>query len=768
MIFPLLAIALFLTTTWPDGRPVSVEQFFTVRHIEAVELSPDGRSVAFLTREPEPDGGVTRVLYLHESGQTRAPAPRFGGVRSIRWSPDGEWLAFLAPPPGASGDSLAAVWAVPPFGGEPIRLSPDTGAVIDYDWGPEASMYVLIREPGAEGAALWHNEALAADSAERVWVGDPGIREIAVSPNGRAIVYSSNGSGATSDALDYDLWLLDLPSLNPRRLTSRAGPEVAPVWSPDGESVVFRALQEPRLIDSQTEIFIVATASGALRNLTEAFDRSVLEHRWPTAGDLLFRAAVGTYTHLFVWRSSGAVELLRGGPFNYGPFDTDAVGSTIYAGRESADAVPELWRLRGSDAERLSQINSAADEWTLARQAVIEWTSTDGLAIEGLLVFPADFVEGRRYPLVAIPSGGPGARFRNVVAEPNGSQLFATQGYAVLMPNARGSLGYGEGFLTMPRADLAGGELVDLLAGIDYLVELGIADSTRLAVLGDGYGGYATMRAVTRTARFRAAVASFGLAETGGYVHNAAAGVPPAVQAAAALEGQSYVSSPPRSAQRVSTPLLFIEAPAAAGTLLERARQMHRSLADMGRPTGYIDLEAGSTAGAHLGVDAFFARLRWVDRYVRLDGADAFRFYRPEEWAPGPAGWQLQVTALETRTSYTGVAPTRGRYLEVAIDFRVDPDSQGRPARPLRIDPLSAIALLEPDGEQLSAAGIVTEVFGRVTLSSDSAVVVPLQPARGADAAAIKLAFDIPTGPAQYRLRVAGFAPVRIWIGQER
>ena len=328
---------------------------------------------------------------------------------------------------------------------------------------------------------------------------------------------------------------------------------------------------------------------------------------------------------------------------------------------------------------------------------MIQWTAPDGLAIEGLLVFPAQYREGDSYPLLVNPGGGQGTRARNVIAGPEGYQLLSAQGYAVLTANVRGSIGYGEGFLTARRNDMAGGELIDLMAGVDYLIELGIADSTPLAVFGQGYSGYSAAHAVTRTRRFDAAVARF-----------------------------DYNESELRLENNVSTPLLLMD-------------------------------DAGEIAAAERGPradhDLFFRSLRWFDRYLKFDGADIFDFYLIGEWVSGPNGWQSRVQATKPDAGYSGAE----------LDVRPDPEAQR--VRTLELDPTAAISLVTTDRSQLRPAGVVTEIFGREALAGDSTTLMSIAPpTTGTSLATLRLAFEVPHAAAEYRLRIAGFAPIRIWV----
>jgi dipeptidyl aminopeptidase/acylaminoacyl peptidase len=743
-------VALILSLPIPQAAPVTIEEYLKLERIGTVRATSAGDAVAFTVNrvDLETDEYLSPLYVWNRDEGARPVAPGFADVRTPGWSPDGTWLSFLSA--GPSGDAAGGntyLWVLPQFSDEPIRVGDAAGGVIDYEWAPDGSILALTQSATDEAREFWKIEVPGGE-LEHIWAGDPGIREMAVSPDGGSIAFSTNGSGSPDDFLNYDLWILEVEPKRARRLTSRAGPEVAPVWSPDGDAIVFRAPQDSRYPQSQRELFIVATANGRLGNLSEAFDRSVIDHRWPRNGDLLFTAAVGTYTHLFAWRSNGAIDHVLGETYTFGAFDAPSSGATIYAVRESATEAQELWRFSGAQSDRLTQLNRGAANWKLGRQSVIQWTAPDGLAVEGLLIYPADYEEGVRYPLLVSPAGGPSRRARNVLAQPDGYQLFAAQGYAVLAPNPRGSSGYGESFGTADRSDLAGGELIDLLAGIDRVVEMGVADPSRLAIYGSGYGGYLTSWAISQTRRFKAAIAVYGGAD-----------------------GERFGESTIRRAGQVSTPLLIVDGTGAAGELIARSQQLYQALSDLGRDVEFAELSSdGDRNGSpHQLIDLFFRQLRWVDRYIKFEGADLFDFFLVSEWMPGPGGWELRVSRATPGVEYTGLSPENGRYLEVTLSFRPSEEAiDRRSVRPIQLDPMSSVALQGPNGTQLQPTGMVTEAFGRETLAVETAglVTIPVPQSGSPTAFTLRLAFEISDEPAEYRLRVAGFPPVRVWVGR--
>jgi dipeptidyl aminopeptidase/acylaminoacyl peptidase len=162
----------------------------------------------------------------------------------------------------------------------------------------------------------------------------------------------------------------------------------------------------------------------------------------------------------------------------------------------------------------VSRVNAGLPDAPLGRTEVIRWKSADGLAVEGLLTYPAGFKKGKRYPLLLVVHGGPMGVFTQSYLGSAGHYplaAFASKGYAVLRANVRGSSGYGKKFRHANYNDWGGGDFKDLMAGVDHVIGLGVADPKRLGVMGWSYGGYMTSWIITQTKRFKAASVGAGV-----------------------------------------------------------------------------------------------------------------------------------------------------------------------------------------------------------------------------------------------------------------
>lgn len=751
--------------------PVTVERYLQLRRLSEVAVSPDGAQVAFIARGADSEADEYRsVLHLWSKRGTRVVSQNFVHAFAPRWAPDGTTLAFLSEGPTTPADPRQVqIWSLRPSSGlGPTQIGDLPGGVLEYVWAPNGVIFALIRNE-AGGREFWQIDA-AEGTGEYVWGGTSEIRDIAISPDGSAIAFSSSGT-ATSDApSSYNLRLLDLDSKRTRELTNRPGSELGAVWSPDGTSIVFRAPHDPGTFYSQPDLFAVDVARRGLRNLTESFDRAVLDHAWPAAGDLLFTAAVGPESYLFAWRG-GAVELVSGDGHSIGDFGTATSGTPIYAVRESATEATDLWRLDGSGEERLTRLNQLTRDWRLGDQEVIRWQAPDGLTVEGLLTYPANYEPGQRYPLLVDADGGPLDRVRNALQQPSAYQLFAAQGYAVLAVNYRGSMGYGEQFGSAPRDDLAGGDFVDLDSGIDHVIGLGVADPDRIAVFGGvrtAYGAHLAALSITRTRRFKAAVAIYDppiRLFSGGQGSDAAQDIM-AADYRRLLENERQALA---SIENVRTPLLLFEGE--AGSLVSQPQRLYGALNQARRTVELAALPESAgrwTPGRQR--EFFFRQLRWFDKYLKFGGANLFDFYLVGEWVPGPGGWRLRVDSAAARSDYSGLQSSTGRYLEIALTLEPSEAAlREGTLQDFELDPASAIILLGPDSIPRTFAGTATQLFGRETLvlgMPNPIKVMATGPSGAPTAVATRLAFEVPETEGEYRLLITGFVPIRIWVAE--
>ena len=163
--------------------------------------------------------------------------------------------------------------------------------------------------------------------------------------------------------------------------------------------------------------------------------------------------------------------------------------------------------------KQLTTTNPQAADFTLGEQEVIRWESSDGLEIEGILIKPIGYEPGKRYPLLLIIHGGPAGVWSDGYNLRNSrypTQVFTGQGYAIIMPNPRGSTGYGEKHRRGNWKDLSGKEWDDCNTGVDKVIEMGIGDSDKLGIMGWSYGGHLTFWGIAQTDRYKAGSAGAG------------------------------------------------------------------------------------------------------------------------------------------------------------------------------------------------------------------------------------------------------------------
>lgn len=307
-------------------------------------------------------------------------------------------------------------------------------------------------------------------------------------------------------------------------------------------------------------------------------------------------------------------------------------GSRAYTVWEAPGEPPEVVEisLRTSGTRRLTAHNRRLRDLAAGvTTEPVEWTSPDGTDVHGLLLRPADATGP--LPLVLLLHGGPTWLWSAAFAPAESNQLalpLAAAGAAVLLPNPRGSSGRGQAYATEVAGDLGGRDLADVVAGVDHLVERGVADPDRCAVMGLSYGGFLTAHAAVRSDRFRAAVVMSGVSDWLSFAGTSAIGwgyqdvyLPEGDLDSASGREVLAAASPLYRVQAAAAPTLLLHGELDRITPLGQAEQLFGRLARAGVETELV-VYAGEghelTATDHRR-DAAARVARWLRRHDVLD-----------------------------------------------------------------------------------------------------------------------------------------------------
>jgi dipeptidyl aminopeptidase/acylaminoacyl peptidase len=310
---------------------------------------------------------------------------------------------------------------------------------------------------------------------------------------------------------------------------------------------------------------------------------------------------------------------------NFPDFALAKDGKTVAAVRSTFETAPEVWTGTIGDWRQLTR-NNASLTATWGKAENIEWTNDD-LKIQGWLIPPAKIEPNEKYPLVVLIHGGPSgvttpdwlAGFgmsRAIVA------ALSLRGYYVFLPNPRGSYGQGEDFTRANVKDFGGGDLRDILAGIDAAIKKYPIDPARLGVTGWSYGGFMTMWTVTQTKRFRAAVAGAGIANWQSYYGQNLIDqwMIPFFGASVYDDPAVYEkSSPIHFIKNVTTPTLVVVGERDAECPTPQSYEFWHALKSLGVPTQLIIYsgEGHMFVKPENQIDRLDQTVAWFDKYLK-------------------------------------------------------------------------------------------------------------------------------------------------------
>lgn len=533
---------LLLAAAFARADGMTLKQLATLRHVGDAAVSPGGDMIAYTRVVPrrlvaEKDGPAWTELHLvGDDGRSRPFITGEVNVGSIAWMPDGSAVTFLAK---RDGDEHRRLYAIPVTGGEArviasletsidsYALSPDGASVALLSFKPEDPGRKKEKDLGFDQYIFeedWEPRRLAIlalgddDAEPRTLEIEGSVQRAVWSPAGDRLALTVTPRELVDDTLMFQR--IRIVSTDGRVIgeVESAGKLGAFEWSPDGEHLAIIAaetIHDP----GEGRLMVAGKDGGAMSHLMPDLQGHVRAIDWADNDQIVFISHEGIGSRVGIIRADGRGQtdvLPLGGPIWE---DLSVAESGDIALVASTPEHPnELYRLErgGSGAVRLTTSNPWLADINLARQEVVSYKARDGLILEGVLVYPLDFSEGERRPLILIVHGGPEAHFSNgwLTNYSRPAQPAAAEGYFVFYPNYRGSTGRGVEFSMLSQGRYAKEEFDDLVDGVDHLIERGLVDAERVGITGGSYGGYATAWGATYYSdRFAAAVMFVGISE---------------------------------------------------------------------------------------------------------------------------------------------------------------------------------------------------------------------------------------------------------------
>ena len=632
-------------TTQTAKRPMTLVDLLNIPRVGDPQLSPDGRIITFwLSTADWPNNRrVAHLWRINADGTglrrlTNDPGP----PPTARWSPDSSAIAFL---------SGGTVHVMPAAGGASRQVSKRTG-VSDIAWHPGGTfIYFLAADPLTDAERerqrlrgdivvldetrprhLWRMSV--ADGAEtRITSGTDYIFAFKIASNGERIILSRRPTRLPADTDRMELWSIAADGAGAIQLTKNAVPEEDGELAPDGSQVLFVARanhrQEPYY---NANLFLVPANGGQVRALMPDFEHEVLRAAWATDSKSIWMIVnTGVRIDLFQvdLASRTPRQITRGDHAVVPPLWSTVAGRHVFMIDEPT-RIGDIWTWAPGDnaPKRVTGIYDYLDrEFALPRQERIEWKGADGTRVEGVLTYPIDYKPGTRYPVVVHLHGGPESsdRFGWGSIFFYYQPVWAARGYAILRPNYRGSSGYGNKFYREPVGGYFKNSHHDVLAGVDRLIAMGIADPDRLAMTGWSAGGHLVNKLITFTTRFKAATSGAGVANwislygTSDNRYDRDIWLGGTLWQKNAPIETYWEHSPLKYVTAARTPTLFFSGENDSRVPMSQAVEMSRALKAQGVPT---ELHVAPNEGHDWAQPAhqlykMNAEMEWIERYTR-------------------------------------------------------------------------------------------------------------------------------------------------------
>lgn len=565
----LLALVLLLEIAGP--LPLSAQKLFDVaallrlQRISEPQLSPDGKTIAFTvqTVDVEKNSKPKQIWVVPlEGGAARQITTSGTANERPRWTPDSSRIVFISNREGGS-----QVWSMAADGSDARRITNVSTEASGVVVSPDGKKIVFLSHVYPEcGSTTVFDDAcnklrLEAEEKSKVkarvytsllyrhwtdWQGKrrqhllvanidgsevkdltPGNRDVppfslggpddyAISPDSGEVAYVANTDPVPAISTNHDIYTVSIEGGEPRRITPGAGADSGPLYSPDGKYLAYRSQSRAGYESDRWRLFVSDRQTGRTTNLTENLDRNVQSMTWFPDSSRLFFIVEDRGRHgvqMVPVRGGGARSIITGSTtIDDVQFSPD--GKTLVY-TESTGAKPAgIYRVSstGGSPAALTNLNDAVmAEYSLKPFEELWVEGADKTRVHSFVLKPPSFKAGEKYPVLFLIHGGPQGAWSEGWGYRWNPQVFAAQGFVVVMPNPRGSTGYGQKFTDDINSDWGGKVYEDLMAVVDHVAGQPWADADRLAAAGGSYGGYMVNWLLGHSNRFKAFVSHAGV-----------------------------------------------------------------------------------------------------------------------------------------------------------------------------------------------------------------------------------------------------------------
>jgi dipeptidyl aminopeptidase/acylaminoacyl peptidase len=541
----ILLIAGSLVFAQEEKKVPTFEEVLSLRSSGGPVISHDGKHVLFTQTQVDWEKNrYDTEIWISKDGKEPFQLSNNpeGNSSNPSWSPDREWIAFTS-----SRGNKNQVYVMFSHGGEAHPVTNVKQGVGGFDWSPDGKLIAFMVQEEKEKQTKEREDKFGRYSVEdneftltRLWVVEFNTEILGVfknfskveklidsvdftvtgflwSPDGKKIAFNHQPNPLINSSSKSDISIIDMETKNISKLVQNKGTDRCIAWSPDSKSILFSSSVDDltSYYYKNSRYFRIDTDGKNQKELATDFDENLSGMTWVDKG-IYATAYQKTDRRLFLLNpDKGSVKAVLSNPSRINSFSISHSGERIAFSAADAETLSEIFisDLANISPKKITSFSKQIENWKVSKSEVISWKSKDGAVIEGVLHKPMDYDPNKKYPLLVQIHGGPTG-----ISTPSPAPAYVypvlqwlDKGALVLMPNYRGSAGYGEEFRELNVENLGVGDAWDVISGIEYLDKKGLIDTDRMGSMGWSQGGYISAFLTTNSDIFKAISVGAGI-----------------------------------------------------------------------------------------------------------------------------------------------------------------------------------------------------------------------------------------------------------------